>query len=70
MIPSKFRLGVEPEPFCLELHLPSDAPWTLEDVTEHLIMAGEEAKAAAEQTQQKRRHTAAMALAELVPDRA
>jgi hypothetical protein len=42
----------------------------LEDVTEHLIMAGEEAKAAAEQTQQKRRHTAAMALAELVAERA
>ena len=40
-IPSKFRLGAQPEPFCLEVRLPKDETWTLDDVTKDLIEAGE-----------------------------
>jgi hypothetical protein len=40
-VPSKFRLGAQPDPFCLELRLPENEPWTLEDVTADLIQAGE-----------------------------
>src|SRR5262249_28503333 len=28
-IPSKFRIGLEPEPFVLELNLPKDQPWNV-----------------------------------------
>jgi AAA domain len=42
-IPSKFRIAREPEPFCLEIHLPKDEPWTLKDVTHELVESGEEA---------------------------
>jgi hypothetical protein len=42
-IPSKFRLAMEPNPFCLELHLPPEGLWTLKDVTEALIAGGQEA---------------------------
>jgi hypothetical protein len=52
-VPSKFRLGQEPEPFCLELRLPKDEPWTLVDVTEALIKAGEETIAQAERAQKE-----------------
>jgi hypothetical protein len=68
-IPSKFRLGVEPDPFCLELHLPPDAPWTLDDVTEALVEAGEAAKTEAERAKQERLHAAAVALSDLVAER-
>jgi hypothetical protein len=40
-IPSKFRLGIEPEPFCLEMDT-VQTPWTLADVTEQIERAGEE----------------------------
>jgi len=69
-IPSKFRLGVEPEPFCLELHLPPDAPWTLQDVTEALVNAGEAAKTEAERAKEDRLYTAALALSDLVAEQA
>jgi AAA domain len=69
-IPSKFRLGVEPEPFCLELRLPPDAPWTLDDVTEQLFMAGEEVRREAEQAKQRQIEQAAQALASAVAERA
>jgi AAA domain len=65
-IPSKFRIGQEPEPFCLELRLPKDEPWTLVDVTEELIKAGEETIAHAAQAQQARFDHAATALLEMV----
>jgi hypothetical protein len=69
-IPSKFRLGVEPEPFCLELRLPPDAPWTLDDVTEQLLMAGEEVKREAEQAKRQQIEQATHALATAVVERA
>jgi hypothetical protein len=40
-VPSKFRLGAQPDPFCIELRLQADDLWTLEDVTGDLIEAGE-----------------------------
>jgi hypothetical protein len=40
-IPSKFRLGIEPEPFCLEMDT-LHTPWTLADVTEQIEQAGAE----------------------------
>jgi hypothetical protein len=38
-IPSKFRLGIEPEPFVLEIDTRVD-PWTLTDVTAEIATAG------------------------------
>jgi hypothetical protein len=63
-IPSKFRVGIEPEPFCLELHLPPEGLWTLKDVTASLIAAGEEAIHAATEAKKAEREAAAHALAE------
>src|SRR5262249_40527337 len=69
-IPSKFRLGPEPEPFCLEFNLPPAGPWTVDDVTEKLQQAGEQAQAQAEAAKAQQRDEAAQALAELVAERA
>jgi hypothetical protein len=41
-IPSKFRLGIEPEPFALEIDLRTQ-PWALCDITHTLATMGEEA---------------------------
>jgi hypothetical protein len=68
-IPSKYRLGPEPDPFCIELTLCPNDPWTVEDVTHKLQQAGERAKAQAEQEQAQKCEEAAQALAELVRDR-
>jgi hypothetical protein len=48
---SKFRLGPEPEPFCIELYLPETEPWTLRDVTNEIVQAGE---GVLEQTKQQK----------------
>jgi hypothetical protein len=48
---SKFRPGVEPEPFVLEINLTSE-PWAIRDVTDEIDVAGAEARA-------KRAHDAA-----------
>lgn len=32
-IPSKWRLGPQPDPWCVEIKLPDDAPWSCRDVT-------------------------------------
>ena len=42
-IPSKFRLGREPAPFCLEIVLSDDQPWVLREVTVQLASGGERA---------------------------
>ena len=36
-VTSKFRGGAWPDPFCLEVRLPEDQLWTLEDVTQMLL---------------------------------
>jgi hypothetical protein len=69
-IPSKFRLGPEPEPFCLEVRLPKEGPWTIKDVTAELAKTGELTKAEAERTRLEKLDGAAEALASLVADRA
>jgi hypothetical protein len=59
-IPSKFRLGIEPEPFVLEIDTRQD-PWTLSDVTEALATAGEQAaQEQSRQAGQQVAHAAAM----------
>jgi len=42
-VPSKFRIGQEPEPFVLELNLTSE-PWTVADVTDDVDREGAEAR--------------------------
>jgi hypothetical protein len=69
-IPSKYRLGPEPEPFCLELQLPGGGPWTLEDVTSKLRESGEAAKAEAAAAHQARLAEATQALLGLVIEQA
>jgi hypothetical protein len=41
-IASKFRLGVEPEPFVLAIDT-TEEPWTLDDITEDIAQAGQRA---------------------------
>jgi hypothetical protein len=67
---NKFRLGIEPDPFCLELHLPPDGLWTVADVTASLIAAREEAKDAASEAKRAQLDAAAHRLAELVSTQA
>jgi hypothetical protein len=59
-VPSKFRLGMDPEPFCLEIDTRQE-PWTLIDCTEDLATAG--ARAAQEHTRQERQKLEYAALA-------
>ena len=47
-IPSKFRLGPEPAPFCLESVLPAEEPWVLREVTDLLTTTGERKQSKAE----------------------
>jgi hypothetical protein len=68
-VPSKFRLGAQPDPFCLELRLPKDEPWTLEDVTEEIIRAGEDVIKEAARKKEQQEQEAVKALAEVVKER-
>jgi len=65
-VPSKFRLGQEPEPFCLGIYLPKNEPWTLHDVTSELLNANEEAGVQAEKAKKEKLEKAAKALVEEV----
>jgi hypothetical protein len=69
-IPSKFRLGAEPEPFCLEVNVPRDEPWTLTDVTTDIVKGGDDAIEAIKAKEEKRMEDAAKVLAGVVKDRA
>jgi len=42
-VTSKFRLGPDPDPFCLQLDLPADGAWKITDVTEELTGAARKA---------------------------
>lgn len=66
---SKFRLGPEPEPFCLELHLPEGEPWTVTDVTETLIETGIQASERARRESEISLKKAEDSLATLVLER-
>jgi hypothetical protein len=69
-IPAKFRLAAEPDPFCLEISLPENEPWTMRDVTDEVVKAGEEVVHKAEQAKSEKLEKAMLALAEAVKDRA
>jgi putative DNA primase/helicase len=60
-IPSKFRVGEEPDPFILEIDL-SGEPWDLRDVTADLEAAGRAAVETRAADQAERRTTAELAL--------
>ena len=59
-IPSKFRIGEEPDPFVLEITLTD--PWTLCEVTEEIEAAHDEAKGEAEVERQRKIETAVATL--------
>ena len=61
-IPTKFRLGIEPEPFVLAINTQQE-PWTLADVTETMAAEGERA---AEETSRQERAKIAVAEETLV----
>jgi hypothetical protein len=64
-IPSKFRIGEEPDPFVLEIDLSAE-PWQLRDVTADVEAAGQAAQAAeAAERQETRERAVAALLAEL-----
>ena len=60
-IPSKFRLGVEPEPFVLEIDTRQE-PWTLAEITAEIATAGEANAQAARDQERRKLHQAAQAL--------
>jgi len=66
-IPSKFRVGEEPEPFILEVDL-SDEPWVLQDVTDEILQHGEEARNKARQEREEQRERAVQELIEEIID--
>jgi len=68
-IASKFRPGPEPEPFCLEIRLRKDEPWTLQDVTTELVEASDEALTQVNKAKQDQLENAAKALAEEIGKR-
>jgi hypothetical protein len=67
-IPSKFRLGIEPEPFCLEMDT-ARTPWTLADVTEQIERAGAELEQQARQEKADRLEEAAATLLQEIAHR-
>lgn len=68
-IPSKFRLGAQPDPFCLEIDVPSDATWTLSDVTNDLIEAGENVIKETAKKKEEQEKAAVDALVEVIQTR-
>lgn len=61
-VPSKFRIGVQPDPFCLEVSLPGGGEWTLTDVTSEMLRDGARAEEAARQAAEAKREQAANTL--------
>jgi hypothetical protein len=66
LVTSKFRLGEEPNPFCLEVHHDT-APWTVENVTAEVEAQLEETKRAAADAQQIKIDLAVQALVARLP---
>jgi len=69
-IPSKYRIGEEPDPFIWEITMPDGEPWTVCDVTADVVKAGEDAKQAADTERRATLDRAALALADQVRQRA
>jgi hypothetical protein len=61
-IPSKFRIGTQPDPFCLEISLPAGDEWTLTDVTASMLREGASAEEAARRAMEEKCERAAKVL--------
>ncbi len=68
-VPTKFRLGEEPDPFVLEIDLTSE-PWSLRDVTQKIAETGTAVRAQAEEERRTRLDNAARALCDEIHRRA
>jgi hypothetical protein len=66
-IPSKFRIGKEPDPFAVEIKLDKE-PWSLEDVTEETEAAFEEAKGEAGRERERKIRRASLQLERAVEE--
>ncbi len=66
-VPSKYRVGEEPEPFVLEVRL-TLAPWTCEDVTSLVLDAGEETRVSAAREEVAKEEAAVSALSAKVAE--
>lgn len=67
LIPSKTRIGPELEPRVLELALPADGPWTVNDVSVDVARAHERSRTEAVEQRQAREDAAVAALKAALP---
>jgi hypothetical protein len=67
LVPSKYRVGEEPDPLALEIDLSAE-PWQLRDVTADLMEMGEASQREAAEAARKRLDTATQALRQAVND--
>ncbi len=67
-IPSKFRLGEEPEPFIFELNL-AEIPWEVRNVTDQVVQGSKEAREAEIQSKEMQQEKALQSLAMRVRER-
>jgi 5S rRNA maturation endonuclease (ribonuclease M5) len=68
-VPSKYRIGQEPDPFVMEIRLPEDGLWVVVEVTDEIEVCGQEALAAADRNKTERVSKAVAALRERVEAR-
>ena len=68
LVPSKYRVGEEPDPLALEIDLSAE-PWRLRNVTAQLVEMGETSQREATEAGQKRLDAAAEALRQAFTDR-
>ncbi|MDA2924365.1 bifunctional DNA primase/polymerase [Acidobacteria bacterium AH-259-L09] len=64
-VPTKFRVGEEPDPFIWEIDLSGDQ-WRLEDVTDKVVQEGQTAKEQAREKEEERIEEAVQELAEKI----
>ena len=64
-VPSKFRVGEEPDPFVCEIDLSADQ-WQVRNVTAELVAAGDAARLTAEQEREAKHQVAVKALTHLI----
>jgi hypothetical protein len=66
-VPSKFRLGEEPEPFMIEVRLPDDGEWAVVNVTADIELEHEQAKGAAVEERLGKERAAVIAMKPALP---
>src|SRR5215475_13442131 len=67
LIPTKYRIGEEPDPFIYQISLKDDAPWQFEDITEAVIHAGDKAKEESRQAKEVLHANAISSLKAAIP---